>query len=141
MNPSMYSLGRTDQNLQWTKNEILKLCELNLIPFLLSNAVIYFLLQNIFSLVSSLGGALSLYLGISIFLLVEFVELLICLVYNSILFVMGRYKSPQDTPPPRQPTAKPSVSPSFPSKLPPDFCITTTTTVGDLHNLRNLYGE
>ncbi|XP_050715228.1 degenerin-like protein unc-105 [Eriocheir sinensis] len=94
---------------------------------------------SIESLVSSLGGALSLYLGISIFLLMEFVEFLFHLAYNSILYATGRYKSPLNTPPPRQPTAKPSVTPSLPSKLPTDFCI-TATSVGDLRNLRSLYG-
>ncbi|KAK8377555.1 hypothetical protein O3P69_013890 [Scylla paramamosain] len=90
-------------------------------------------------LVSDLGGALSLYLGISIILLMEFVEFLLCLVYNSLLYLLGRYSPPQHEPPAREPM-KSSVSPAVQPKPPSDISITTTTTVADLNYLRNLYG-
>ncbi|KAG7176904.1 FMRFamide-activated amiloride-sensitive sodium channel-like [Homarus americanus] len=47
--------------------------------------------KGISDVVTSLGGALSLYLGISLFLLVEVLELLIWLIYNSIMYAQGRY--------------------------------------------------
>ncbi|XP_068237355.1 uncharacterized protein [Palaemon carinicauda] len=51
-------------------------------------------------LVSSLGGALSLYMGISVFLMMEVLELFIILIYNSILYCSGRYQSQSETPVP-----------------------------------------
>ncbi|XP_064080080.1 uncharacterized protein LOC135197065 [Macrobrachium nipponense] len=43
-------------------------------------------------LVSSLGGALSLYMGISVFLMMEVLELIVILVYKTVLYTTGRYR-------------------------------------------------
>lgn len=64
--------------------------------------------QNAWGLVSSLGGALSLYMGISVILLVEVIEFFIYLVVNSCLYVAGRYDSKTEV----RPVTPPSPTPS-----------------------------
>ncbi|ROT64630.1 putative amiloride-sensitive sodium channel subunit beta [Penaeus vannamei] len=55
--------------------------------------------ENVWGLVSSLGGALSLYMGISVFLLVEVLEFLIYLVVNSCMYVVGGYETQTEVSP------------------------------------------
>ncbi|XP_042858754.1 uncharacterized protein LOC122244849, partial [Penaeus japonicus] len=64
--------------------------------------------ENAWGLVSSLGGALSLYMGISVILLVEVIEFFIYLVVNSCLYVAGRYDSKTEV----RPVTPPSPTPS-----------------------------
>lgn len=62
--------------------------------------------QSISDLVSSLGGAFSLYMGISVFLLLEVFEFIVYLFVNSCLYVTGRYfpKKEVKTVVPKSPT-------------------------------------
>ncbi|KAK7069110.1 hypothetical protein SK128_007398 [Halocaridina rubra] len=53
--------------------------------------------KSFWDLVSELGGALSLYIGISIFLLVEVIELFFYLIFNSYLYCVGRYELTEET--------------------------------------------
>ncbi|XP_037798341.1 uncharacterized protein LOC119593478 [Penaeus monodon] len=64
--------------------------------------------ENVWGLVSSLGGALSLYMGISVFLLVEVLEFLIYLVVNSCLYAVGRYDTKTEVRPATPPSPTPS---------------------------------
>ncbi|KAK4315708.1 hypothetical protein Pmani_013076 [Petrolisthes manimaculis] len=45
-----------------------------------------------FDLITNLGGTLSIYLGISLIILAEFVELLLLLIINSCQYALGRYQ-------------------------------------------------
>nr|XP_053631798.1 uncharacterized protein LOC128688110 [Cherax quadricarinatus] len=85
--------------------------------------------NDLTDLVSALGGALSLYLGLSVFLIAEVVEWFLYLIYNSFMYARGRY-NPHESYSANNKVCRPMPEP------PP----LSGKAAADLHYVNSIYG-